>query len=378
MNLLDSLIIQANFSMNYPLLSSKTTGGDGSGSDTVGGGEILQYVGQGEKEPTYKFMDNELIKQLTMLPWLKILIMVLLVIIAFLLIVKIFDIKSPFRGKAVTKELNYLEKIKKRDAAILQANNWIKRLTKIVENSPLSMSRANYDYMVYNLERANLRIPGGSRVMKPEEFNALIKVSEAVLIAAWLLLTIFVSAPIGMILIIATLAVLSSLPMMYIRGLVKQKDNEVVEHFADMYLMIHYVLLASAGTPLTSVLKSFDKTTNSDEMHRFVDCCVHYFDTYGEYQGTNYITKQYREIPQVAKLMRLIRQNNDGGDVRAELIGFRNELLSAKKYAIRKRMEKLVLNARRSFNILTPILIQAVISAMAIYFKDISLTSSFM
>ena len=80
----------------------------------------------------------------------------------------------------------------------------------------------------------------------------------------------------------------------------------------------------------------------------------------------------------MGKLMRLIRQNNDGGDVRAELIGFRNELLSAKKYAIRKRMEKLILKANRSFNILLPILVQAIISAMAIYFKDISMTSSFL
>ena len=362
---------------NFILLSS-SDGNNGDGSGTVGGGEILQYVGQDGNQPEYQFMNNELIKQLSMLPWLKIVIMLLIIVIAFMFIVKIFDIKSPFRGKAVTKELNYLEKIKKRDAAILQANNWIRRVTKIVENTPLSLNRSNYDYLTYNLERADIRIPGGARIMKPEEFNAIIKTIEAVLVLIFLIMAIFISAPVGGILIIVTVAVLSSLPMMYIRGLVKQKDNEVVEHFADMYLMIHYVLLASAGTPLTSILKSFDKTTNSIEMHRFVDCCVHYFDTYGEYQGTNYITKQYREIPQVAKLMRLIRQNNDGGDVRAELIGFRNELLSAKKYAIRKRMEKLVLNARRSFNLLTPVLIQAVLSAMAIYFKDISLTSSFM
>ena len=55
-------------------------------------------------------------------------------------------------------------------------------------------------------------------------------------------------------------------------------------------------------------------------MHRFVDCCIHYIDTYGEYEATKFITRQYREIPQVGKLMRLIRQANEGGDVRAELV----------------------------------------------------------
>jgi hypothetical protein len=76
--------------------------------------------------------------------------------------------------------------------------------------------------------------------------------------------------------------------------------------------------------------------------------------------------------------MRLIRQANEGGDVRAELVGFRTELLEARKYAIQKRMEKLVMKAKASFNILVPILIQAVISAMAIYFEDLSLTSTFL
>ena len=362
-----------NWALSFPLLTSS----DGEGTTPGTGGEILQYVGQ-EKEPEYYFMDNELINQMLMLPWLKILIILLIVLIAVMFIIKIFDIKSPFRGKAVTKELGYLDKIRKRDAAIIQANNQINRITRIVEHSPFAINRSNYDYIAYNIERANIKIPGGTRIMKPEELNALIVAAEVALAFVGLLLAIFVSAPAGLILIVADFAVLSSLPMMYIRTLVKTKDNEVVENFADMYLMIHYVLLASAGTPLSSILKSFDKTTNSEEMHRYVDCCVHYFDTYGEYQGTNYITKQYREIPQVGKLMRLIRQNNDGGDVRAELIGFRNELLSAKKYAIRKRMEKLILKANRSFNILLPILVQAIISAMAIYFKDISMTSSFL
>lgn len=77
-------------------------------------------------------------------------------------------------------------------------------------------------------------------------------------------------------------------------------------------------------------------------MKHFVDVCIHYIDTYGEYEATRYISKAYREIPQVAKLMRLIRQANEGGDIKAELIGFRTELLNARKYEIEKRMNKLI------------------------------------
>jgi hypothetical protein len=76
--------------------------------------------------------------------------------------------------------------------------------------------------------------------------------------------------------------------------------------------------------------------------------------------------------------MRLIRQANESGDVRAELLGFRDELLAAKKYAISKRMEKLVNQAKMSFNILLPVLLQAILSAMAIYIEDLKLTSTFM
>ena len=344
---------------------------------TVGGGEILQYLGgSGGQSQDYVAMDNSVIQQFGILSSAKALIIILLVAAALVVIMKILEVKSPFRGRAITAELENLERIRRRDEAIIRANKTITTLTNIIENSVLRLDKAYVDYWTYNLERANVRIPGGYRVMKAQELNAIIKATEVVLCALLLLVAIFINLPAGAVAIILVVSFASSLPMMYIRGLVKAKDNEIVENFADFYLMLHYVLLASAGTPIAGIMKSFDKTTNSVEMHRFVDVCIHYIDTYGEYDATRHIAKQYREIPEVGKLMRLIRQANEGGDVRAELIGFRNELLAAKKYAIQKRMEKVVMKAKASFNILTPILIQAIISAMAIYIDDLSLAGS--
>lgn len=345
---------------------------------TVGGGEVLNYLNGGSDSKEYIAMDDSIIKQLGMLSGVKILIMILLVFVALIIIMKLMEVRSPFRGKAITSELDNLEKIRKHDESIIRANKMITSLTKIIENSPFNLDKAYIDYWTYNLERANIRIPGGYRVMKAQELNAIIKTVELGLCALLVFVAVFINLPVGAVLIILTVSFASSLPMMYIRGLVKTKDNEIVENFADFYLMLHYVLLASAGTPISGIMKSFDKTTSSEEMHRFVDVCIHYIDTYGEYDATRYIAKQYREIPEVGKLMRLIRQANEGGDVRAELVGFRTELLSAKKYAIQKRMEKVVMKAKASFNILTPILIQAIISAMAIYMDDLSLASTFM
>lgn len=346
-------------------------------TNNAGGGEILQYVGQTNSSgPSY--LDEQVIQQFLMLPVVKILIIVLLMVIAVLLMLKALEVRNPLRGKAISYELEHLDKVKKRDESIVRSNKIISTLTRIIDNSPFTLPRANVDYWAYNLERANIRIPGGTRVMRPQEFNAIIKAIELVIIGISVIITIFLSAPIGMMIIIFTILAASTLPMQYVRGLVKTKDSEIIENFADFYLMIHYVLLASAGTPISGIMKSYDKTTSSEEMHRFIDVCIHYIDTYGEYEATRYISKQYREIPQVGKLMRLIRQANEGGDVRAELIGFRDELLAAKKYAISKRMEKIVAQAQASFNILVPVLIQAILSAMAIYLEDLQLTSTFM
>lgn len=345
---------------------------------TAAGGEILQYVGNNSEDTIYKYLNNEVIKQFMLLPYVRIAIILLIVVIALLIIARLFEMKSPLRGKAITNELDHMDRIKQRDNTILKANNMIASLTKIIENSPFSLTKAYVEYWNYNLERANVRIPGGFRVMKAIEFNAIIKSVQIVLVLISTVIVLVLSAPIGAMLIIMTIVIGGTMPMAVVRQQVKAKDAEIVEHFADFYLMIHYVLLASAGTPIAGIMKSFDKTTNSEEMHRFVDVCVHYIDTYGEYEATRYIARQYREINEVGKLMRLIRQANEGGDVRAELVGFRDELIAAKKYSIEQHMNKIVMQARASFNILVPILIQAIISAMAIYFKDLSITSQFL
>lgn len=347
-------------------------------TNNAGGGEVLQYIGNNQTQNQYQYLDVDVIRQFMYLPWVKLLIVILLGIIAFLFIARIFEMKSPLKGRAITNELEHMDRVKQRDNTILKANSMMSSLTKIVEASPFSISKSYIEYWNYNLERANIRIPGGYRTMKAQEFNAIIKSVQAFVIFLSIIIIVVFSAPIGMMAIIITILVGSTMPMATVRQKVKTKDAEVVENFADMYLMIHYVLLASAGTPISSILKSFDKTTSSEEMHRFVDVCIHYIDTYGEYEATRYITRQYREIPQVGKLMRLIRQANEGGDVRAELIGFRNELIEAKKYSIEQHMNRIVMQARASFNILVPVLIQAIISAMAIYFKDLSVTSTFL
>lgn len=344
---------------------------------TVGGGEVLQYVGQDGQEDA-GLLNQKLIEEFLRLPYIRMIIIVLILLLAALLIMRIFKVRNPLGKRSINKEFDHMASVRKRDEQVLRANRMIRAVTNIVENSLFSMSTVGKDYWAYNLTRADIRIPGKSRIMKPEEFHAITVAVMVFISIISAIIGVLFSIPIGILLIIATLALGNTMPMIMLRNTVKLKDQEVEEHFVDMYLMIHYVLLASGSTPIAGILKSFDKTTNSNEMHKFVDTCVHYMDTYGEYEATGYISKSYREIPHVVKLMRLMKQANQGGSVRQELIGFKTELLNERKYLIEKRMNKLIAKARFSFNILYAILIQAVISAMGIYFKDLGGISSFM
>lgn len=341
---------------------------------TAGGGEILNYIGTGQEDDP--FINQDWVNKLNSVPYVKVGIAIMLLLLAVLIVARVFKVRNPRGKKTVNKELDHIEHVRRRDEQILKANRALKALTNVIEGSIFSMDKTNIDYWKYNLTRADIRIPGGSRIMKPEEFNAILRLCEIFICIAGIVVGLFTNLTVAILVCIMTFLLGGTVPFAIIRSKVKTKDTEIVEHFADFYLMLHYVLLANANTPLSGIMQSFDKTTDSLEMHRFVDSCVHYIDTYGEYEATGYITKEFREIAEVGKLMRLIKQANAGGDVRSELMNFRTELLNAKKYAIEKRMNKLIAKARASFSLLYIVLIQAVISAMAIYFDDLGVMGS--
>ena len=344
----------------------------------VGGGEILQFWGN---NPDYNFnspyLDNTLVRLYQLLPIVIAIIIGIIIFIMIRVLMNMYSIKSLRKGKGVISELDYIDKVRKRDAAILRQNKFIGYITKLVESTAFKSNSANKEYMEYNLERAGVKIPGGSRYMRAEEFNAVVVAISAAVVAVSLIVMLLANYALGIVMVIMTIVFASTMPMMYLRQTVKAKDNEIRENFSDFYLMLHYVLIAGAKTPLTGVMRSYSKTTDSKEMKHLVDVCIHYMETYGEYSGTQYIAKAYREIPSMGKLMRLIRQANEGGDIESELIGFRTELLNEKKYAIERRTDKLINRARASFNILMPILVQAIISAASIYLSDMGLIQTF-
>ena len=343
-------------------------------SDTVGGGKVLEVIGN-DSPDVFSRMDTELMQQFEAIGSVKLLIAFLIVFIMMFLLLKALRIKSIFRGRGIKNELEYMKKVRKYEARILRANRLLKQITIAVEATPLCLNKTLTDYWQYNLNRAGIKIPGKTRIIKAEEFNAIIQVATFMLCVVGLISSIFANLGLGLLTIGITIFLSSTIPMRFLRTMVESKDTEIRENFADYYLMIHYVLLEHSGTPLASIMKQYAKTTESTEMQRLVDTCVHYMDTYGEYEGTRYISAEYRELNEIGKLMRLIRQCNDGGEVEAELFNFRQEVLADKKYTLTRRKEKIIAKAKASFYILGPILVQAVISAMGIYLADMNIGS---
>lgn len=336
----------------------------------VGGGEILQYWGN--NGPANSGINKSLLLQyLYGVPLARLAICLLLVVLAVIFIQKVLDIKWKKKGKGLINEINYMQQLKAYDARVMQANKYMSRITKFVEMTPFRLSKRKEEYWDYNLNRANILIPGKYRVMRAKEFNALQVFGIAIACLGGVLISL-VSLSGGAMVILLALVCGTVFPMRVVRSIIQKKDDEIIANFADFYLMIHYVLIAHSTTPLEGVMKSYQKTTDNEEMKRFVDVCIHYIEVYGEYGATRYIAKDYRELAQVAKLCRLIRQANSGGDIDIELMAFRTELINAKRYKLEKKMDKLVAKGKAQFNILMIILVQAVISAMSIYFEDIA------
>lgn len=341
-------------------------------TNNMGGGEILQYVGQGQGK-VQSLLDDGLIRLFGLVPYVKVVIYMLLIVLMGIMLIKTFNIKLPFKGRGVKSELNNIENIKRRDASILRANRFMNWATKVVSKTPFVLDKSYKDYWQYNINRVGLKIPGGTRIMKANEFHSIIQIVAFISICIAVLIMILFNYMLGWVLVIFTIVNANVLPMMIVRQIVKEKDLEIKERFLDFYLMIHYVLKDGTSTPLSSTMKSYSKTTSSKEMHRFIDLCINHIDTYGEYEAAGYISKDYREIPEINKLMRLIRQANEGGDVVTELEGFRTELIEEKRYVTGKRRDKIVDRAKASFNILLIVLFQAVLSAMAIYLQDLGM-----
>lgn len=353
---------------NWDLSGADTIDTNGG---TIGGGEILQL----ESDPNYEspYFNQGVIDNFQNYGTVKVLISILLMVLAVMTIMRLLSIRSLWKDKSIQNELNNINEIKNRDKQIMFANKSLKKITKTVNKAGMKVSNESKEYIAYNLKRAGVKAPGGMRAMTPDEFNGCIRIGEVALMLLSLVVMLFMNLLLGLVLFVVSILLLETLPMLIVRSKVHARDAEIKDNFLDLYLMLHYELLTGGNTPIARTMRSYLKMAPPGEMIRFVDNCCTIFDTYGEYQGTLHVSSDYRELTEVCKLMRLIKQQQDGGDVEQELMGFRESLIDEHSYKIERKADKLVKKAKASFNILMIVLVQAVLSAMSLYLPDLSM-----
>lgn len=327
-------------------------------------------VGQQPKAPTMPAMDNELIKQFEQMGMFKIAIAILIIVAAFILILIIFKRRSIRKGKALTGSIDNINTMKSHDRWILQANKFIKAAGSIIKATPFKLDPITRDYLNYNIKRANKRVPGGFRYITADEWTA----SNLCILLAVVALELglyFINPALMVIGIAVTIAIGSTMPRMLLRNTVAIKDKQLNSQFPDFYLMLHYILMSGGTTPIDRIMRSYARTTEKEEIKRFIDIACDYIDTYSEYGAMQHIIDDYKEVNNICRLCRLIKQMYSGGRIESELKGFREELLIAKRLEIEAKTDKLIAKAQRSFMLLMIILVQAVVSATLIYMPDI-------
>ena len=323
-------------------------------------------------------MNYDLIQQFENISTMKFFIYALFLVGVGFMILQLFNRRSFLKGKSISSTLDKLNKDKSHDEYIINSIKFLNNISKLVQRTPFSIYGTKEEYLQYNLTRANIRIPGGQRIMSAVEFNALRIMIMTVLIFISAIIMLLFNTIIGFCMIILITACGNVMPMQVLRSTVQAKDKEININFPDCYFMLHYILLTGAKAPISKVLQTYAKATESEDLRKFIEVWVGYIDTYGEQEATKYMAREFREINSVCKLMRIIKQLFNGDEVTSELIGFKQELIIQKKLQIKKRMDKTIGRARGSFKLIMIILVQAILSAMSIYLPDMGSMSSFL
>lgn len=338
----------------------------------LGGGEILQIIGKSQKKGTW-YVDYILERSFLLMPYIRVIITALLMLLIVIVVMRSYNIKRFGKSHSIKSEMRNVNEIKRRDRAIIRRTNALKAVTKFIEATPFKVYGLKKEYTDYRLARAGLMAPGGYRTLKAEEFNGICKTIQLMLFAMSIVTMLFKQPMIGVLCLGLAVIVCSVLPDRILSKIVVDKDNEIRSNFSEMYLMIHYTLISGAQTPLDRVLRSYGRTTTSSEMQRFVSICCNRIDTYGEYDATKYISSDYREIAEVVKLMRLVRQLREGADIQEELIGFREELLVERKFALERKGDRLVAIANKSMILVWIVLVQVIATTTMIYLPDLGI-----
>lgn len=319
-------------------------------------------------------MNEQLINLFGSIWLIKIAIVLLIAIFAVIIILKVIG-KKNIVNKGLGEVISNHAEVRRHDKKILNTENNLRRLRKFIDSTLLAInSDTEREYLQYNVSRAGLRI--AERQMTADEYNAICRFAQLIVIAIFLIAGLFVNAFAGIVGIICTIMIGETLPKYIIRSIVNAKDSEIQKNFSQLYLLLHYNMVSGLKTSIYKNLQACIDALDSKELKNFARTWMTYIDETGEQQSVNQMAKDYREIHVVVRLMRIVKQLYDGDDVVNELDGFRQEIVNASYEQVVQRQKAISAKATRSLGIVMIILVQAIISAMFIYFPDISVIGS--
>lgn len=315
-------------------------------------------------------MNEKLMNELQYMWVMKFSIVILIAIAAVFLILKVVGRKR-IKNRGMSEIANNYALIQKHDKKILKTEANLRKIRSLIENTPLVInSNTEREYLQYNLNRANIRI--AERQMTADEYNAICRAIEFACVCAFILFGVFVNGLVGVVGIIAVIMIGEMLPKAIVRSIVNAKDKEISTNFPDLYLLLHYNMVGGLKTSIYRNLQACKSTIKSKELQEFIGRWMGYINESGEPQSVSKMAADYREIHEVVRLMRIVKQIYDGDDVRNELEGYRQELVNKQYEQVIEKQKAISAKATRSLMVVMLILVQAIISAMGIYLPDIS------
>lgn len=323
------------------------------------------------KVPDWSRMDTRLMLLYQLIPLFTLIIITLILIVLVLRILRVYGINSGIRQKAIEAELENFKWLQKRDKKIIRMNKLSLRMQRFVSSVGLNLSNSQKGFLEYNLARAKVKGLAGITNMTPEEYNAVIKVSQLCCALLGLLIAMLFSAPVGFGIMLIGCVLIGKVPIMIIRYDVRKTDEAIKLGFFGLYGEIHYTLLQNSDSSLKRIIRQYAKMDMPEAMKDFANDIADEFELYGDVGGARHIAQKYKEINEVSKLMRLIQQYSEGGEVNSDLIGFRQTLLVQRQLRAEKQSEKVVNTCRRAMIIIYIVLAQVAISTMLNVLPDL-------
>lgn len=350
--------------MNSFLLLSATT------ERKPAGGEILTYGDQFIYNKL-KYMNNGLINSLEYIVLIKAIICLMILVVFIMILLRLMGYNRISNPGGLSSEVQNFNSIQKRDKRILRYSKYMQKLVTMCRSLGLSVSETQRDYLEYNLRRAGINSPSGDRSLTAEEFNSVIKAGTLLTTVVGLVVMIVISVQLGVILIIGSMLGWSTIPFQIVRSKVQYRDGLIKQEFFKFYSEIHYAIKDGENPRLSDKARKFSNMADTEEMVRFSNTCADYWDLYGEGEGSPYIAKEFREIPDVVKLMRIVKQYTDGADIKSDLEGFREQLMLEQVTKMERVVEKRVEQVLRESGVVMILLAQVILSLTVIYFRDL-------